>query len=128
MARLGTGATNNWRGPGIEPAKPAKIGPPAVAVGVFDLTPIVPVVAPRTTPSQASRERLRYLAGRWIRERCVVTRLCASSLRTLGRYFFEWAKLVHDAATEQLFAEELLQRGFAAYETGMVCGLVLMED
>ena len=112
--------------PEIEPAKTAKTAPLVIPLSISDPTPITSVA--ETTVSRMSRALLHHLADRWLREHCIVTRLCASSLRGLGRAFSEWAKLPCDASMEHLFAEELLQRGFAADESGMVSGLVLTED
>lgn len=78
--------------------------------------------------SHVSRGMLHHLAGRRLRQRCVATHLCASSIRALVRSFSEWAKFTHDVAMEQLFADELWQRGFAGDEAGLVSGLVLTED
>lgn len=116
------------KAPEIQPAKPAKMVPPAIAVSISDCTPIISVAGSKTAVSQVSRGRLHHLASHWFRERCIVTRLCASSLRALGRSFSEWAKLAPDATVERLLAEELLQRGFAPDESGLVSGLVLTED
>jgi len=111
-----------------QPAKPAKIVVPPAAVDVSNCEPAIPIAGSKTAVSQVSRGMLHHLAGRWLRERCVVTRLCASSMRGLGRNFCEWAPLNCDIVFEQFFAEELLERGFTPDESGMVSGLVLTED
>ena len=113
---------------GIEPAKPAKIGPAAAGMDVPGGILAAFAAGPRTTVPQVSRGRLRHLAGRWLRERCAATPMCMSSLHALGRNFFHWAKVAPDADMEKMFVEELLQQGFTPDETGWVSGLVLTED
>jgi hypothetical protein len=68
------------------------------------------------------------LVDQWLREGCVVTSGCASSVHGLHRSFSFWAKFGPDADVESMFAEELHRRGFETDEGGMIRGLALKVD
>ena len=68
------------------------------------------------------------LVNRWLRERCVLSSPCASSVRALHRSFSRWAKFEFGAGVNHMFAEQLQTLGYRPDKGGMVQGLVLAAD
>jgi hypothetical protein len=74
------------------------------------------------------RPAIADLVSQWLRERCVLSSPCATSVHVLHRSFSRWAKFELDVGVEHLFAELLQMLGYLPDEGGMVQGLVLAPD
>jgi hypothetical protein len=90
---------------------------------VTEVTPTGPMNLPLVHDSS-----LAQMVRQWLREDCVTSSHCLSSVRGLHQAFLRWAGFSRNSDAEAAFEQELQTLGFPLGESGMVPTLVLATD